>query len=396
MSQINRVSVNNSFFRAKPQDNLQVKKQQTSPALKVGMGVGATALAASGIYLVAHRKMQNIDKAFNEIKNAPLIMEKLKNSKLNPKNFKILMFRITSDEKLSERFINEMVANPKNSKENTRILNKKIGGDKELLEWMLIPKGYQEAYYKHTHNFFKAANHPDVLIKRSPNWNIWKMKEKFGSDFTIGEPPQAFNGTDNYRNVFYKALHTGNVNQNIDGIQFGTYIGGGASGKAVRKLEADGKKYILKYQASDTMHSNQDLKDVASMHSDSTFLNAQLDRYLDLNGYKQGAKLKFFDYKTNSALYEMSEGVNPKREEFYSIVDVNKKLKDLNEYGVYYNDVNAGNFLINDGKISFIDSGEASFVDFFKPGVSGHHFTLPNLNGRSITDPAAALQLSKK
>ena len=51
--------------------------------------------------------------------------------------------------------------------------------------------------------------------------------------------------------------------------------------------------------------------------------------------------------------------------------------------------------MVNNEKMSFIDSGESSFVDLFKPGVSGYHFSLPNWNGKSITDTASAISLAK-
>jgi len=390
--QINRVSVNNYSYKTRIKNNSCLEKKRNYISHKSESAFKTPLLVLKDIYFVGHFNEQNIENLFNEAKSSNSIMKLLKNSKLNPLNFKKLMFKITADECLSEKFILEMINNPKNSKENIRILNEKIGGDKQLFEWMFAPTGYQEAYSKYIVKLYEKSTSPDELIKYSPNWNVWKFKEKFGSDFTIGKLPKAFGEIDDYRNIFHKALVT-DKHKSIQGIKFGEYIGGGLSGKAVRKLEADGKKYILKFQGSDLSHSNEDLKDIASMHSDSTFLNAQLDRYLHLNGYQQNAKLIFFDYKTNSALYEMSEGDIPQNID--NIIDVNKQLGDLNKYGVYYNDINTGNFLINNGKISFIDSGESSFADFFKPGISGFHFELPNLNGESIINTAAAMQLSK-
>lgn len=387
---INNFSINNYQYRIKSKNNFSFEKNYNQDSIKDEFNFSSLPLAR--VYFLGNIEQQDIGQIFEDVKNTDSIMEILSNSKLSPNNFKKLMFKITSDEQVGERFILEMIKEPKNSKENVRILNRKIGGEKDLFEWMLQPEGYQEAYSRYIDKLYSEANNPDDLIKCSPNWNIWKFKDKFGSDFSIGEPPRIFGEINNYRDIFHESLKTADT-CNIQGVKFGEYIPGGLSGKAVRKLEANGKKYILKFQGSDLSHSNPELKDIASMHADSTFLNAQLDRYLYLNGYKQNAKLLFFDYKTNSALYEMNEGVNPQN--IGSIIDVNKQLNTLNDYGVYYNDINEGNFLINNDKMSFIDSGEASFVDFFKPGVSGFHFVLPNLNGLSITDTAAAIQLSK-
>ena len=378
---------NNSANSSKPN-----KKPHTiTPQTGIGIGVGAAALAAGGIYIVSKGSCSP-EKGLKLIQNASSCMDTIKNIKMSPKNFKQLMFKITSDEKLSEKFINEVISNPRKSKENVRILNRKIGGDKALTDWMLRPGGYQEAYYKYTKKAVSDAKHPDDLIKVSPNWNVWKLKEKFGDDFVFGEPPKEFGGVDGYRNVFNAALNHSHVGFEHAGIKFGDYVLGGLSGKAVRKVEIGDKKYIMKFQPD---FGNTDIKDNISMKSDSAFLNSQLERYLDLNGYQQGPKLKFFDYKTNSAIYELSEGHHPEQKMINDILDVNAKLKDLNDLGVYYNDIGTGNFMVNKDNFSFIDSGESSFVDFFKPGVAAYHFSLPNLNGRSITDTAAAINLSR-
>lgn len=404
MSKINSVSKNNFYTKpvAQPVTQPNVKqKSESSNKTKVAFGMGLVALASTGVYIASKGNGVNVEKVFETLKDAGSCMEILKSTKLAPKSFKELMFKITSDEKTGEKFIQEMISNPKNSKENVRVLSQKIGGDKELLDWMHKPKGYQEAYTNYVTKLYEnPQTTPDDLIKISPNWTIWSLKNKFKSDFTIGELPKEFGGTDKYRQTFYSALDKHNCN--IDGIGFGDYIGGGLSGKGVRKVFVGGKNYILKYQSMDSELNKMgnefvinEVKDCLSMKSDSTFLNAQLDRYLELNGHQNGPKLKFFDYKTNSALYEVTEGVKPAEEEITDILKVNKRLGDLNALGVYYNDVNSSNFMVNEGKMSFIDSGEASFVDFFKPGVSGYHFSLPNWNGKSITDTASAISLAK-
>ena len=375
-----------------PVSSTKLNKKPHTITPQAGIGVGVAALAAGGIYIVSKGSKTSLDKAFKLIQNSKSLMDTIKNLKMAPKNFKQLMFKITSDETLSEKFIKEVTLNPRKSKENVRILNAKIGGDKELTDWMLRPGGYQEAYYKYTKKAVNDAKHPDDLIKISPNWNVWKLKEKFGDDFVFGEPPKEFGGVDGYRNIFNFALNHPHAGCEHSGIKFGDYVIGGLSGKAVRRFEIGGKKYIMKFQPD---LGSGDLKDNISMKSDSAFLNSQLERYLDLNGYKQGPKLKFFDYKTNSAIYEVSEGKHPVQKEINDILDVNSRLKDLNDLGVYYNDIGTGNFMINNDDISFIDSGESSFVDFFKPGAAAYHFTLPNLNGRSVTDTAAAINLAK-
>lgn len=372
------------------ESTIEVSKNNSSKA-KIGLGIGLVCLAASGVYIAAG-KNGNVSKIFDTLKDTDSIMNVLEKTKLSKTKFKELMFNITSDEEMSEKFIKEVTSNPRESKEKTRVLNKKFGSDEAMLDWMIKPGGYQEAYYKHSGKVYKNAQKPDDVIGISPNWNIWVMKEKFGNDFSFGELPQRIENADKYREFFCAALNNSCSEHNYPGIVLGDYITGGLSGKAIRKLEIDGKKYILKFQSD---MGNADLNDNLSMKSDSTFLNAQLERYLTLNNYNQGPKLKFYDYKTNSALYEMSEGTKPDADSFCDIKEINKKLNDLNSLGVYYNDLTPNNFLVHDNKLNFIDSGESSFVDFFKPGVTIFHFTLPNLNGRNITESASAIALAK-
>ena len=402
MQKITTGSNNNIYTKPINQTQPQtVAKNNSKETLKkASLGIGFTALAASGIYLAS--KGQNVEKLFKNIQDATSCMEVLQKAKLAPQKFKELLFKITTDEKTSEKFIKEMISNPRKSKENVKTLAKKIGSDKELLNWMHHPNGYQKAYTNYVTKLYEnPQTTPDELIKLSPNWTIWSLKTKFKPDFTLGELPKEFGGTDKYRQSFYEALSKDRCH--IDGVEFGDFIGGGLSGKGVRKLHIGDKNYILKYQTIDNElnkignhNISEEIKDGLSMKSDSTFINAQLERYLDLNGYENGPKLKFFDYKTNSALYELSEGTKPVQDEIVDILHVNKtKLGELNNLGVYYNDINTGNFMVNNGKMSFIDSGESSYVDFFKPGVTGYHFSLPNWNGKSITDSAAAINLAK-
>jgi len=387
-----------NLVQSKPCIKVEKQKQSISTPKIIGIGSSLVALSATGIYIAKHRgATKSAEEVFNHLKNGinndtTTFMEVLKNSKIAPKNFKKLLFKITEDESLGGKFVEELTKNPRNSKNNTRILSNKIGGDSELLDWMHQPNGYQQSYTKHIEKLYSNPETTiDDLMKTSPNWNVWKLKEKFGENFSIGEPPKEFGNIEEYRNSFFPIVDSNN--NSYKDLKLGNYINGGLSGKGVRLIETNNKKYILKFQVSDFTHENKDIKDNLSMHSDSALLNTQTERFLDLNGYTQGPKLKFFDYKTNSSIYELSEGTKPQN--YNDILKANSDLGELNNIGIYYNDVQDGNFLVQNNKTNFIDSGESSFVDFFKPGVTGYHFSSPNLNGKSITDSAAAIMLSK-
>ena len=206
MPQINNSPIMRTYKHT-PRQAVESKEppdKKLSNTSKVVIGTGAVALAATGVYLVSRGKSQNIDNVFKQLQNSDTFMPILSNTKLKAKEFKNLMFKLTKDETLSEKFINEVISHPEKSKENVRILNKKIGGDKELMDWMLKPNGYQEAYTKYTKKIYNNAKTPDELVQISPNWNIWKMKDKFGSDFVLGELPKDIcNGDINkFRNIF--------------------------------------------------------------------------------------------------------------------------------------------------------------------------------------------------
>lgn len=223
MSKIASVSNKNLYTNPVTQPVTQPSAKQISESsnkTKVAFGMGLMALASTGVYIASRGKSSNVGTVFGALKEATSCMEVLQNAKLAPKNFKELMFQITSDEKMSEKFIKEVISNPRKSKENVRILSQKIGGDKELLDWMHKPKGYQEAYTNYVTKLYEnPQTTPDELIKLSPNWTIWSMKDKFKSDFTVGELPKEFGDTDKYRQSFYNALDKHNCH--VDGVEFG-------------------------------------------------------------------------------------------------------------------------------------------------------------------------------
>lgn len=87
-------------------------------------GLGLACLAAGGVYIATGRT-QNVGKVFEKVKNADSILDVLKNTKLSKGKFKELLFKITGEEEVSEKFIKEVTANPRKSKENAGILKKK-------------------------------------------------------------------------------------------------------------------------------------------------------------------------------------------------------------------------------------------------------------------------------
>jgi len=161
-------------------------------------------------------------------------------------------------------------------------------------------------------------------------------------------------------------------------------------------------KYVLKAQEDFALYSKeldsalkkdkwlQDsfmkrFKENENMKSDSSYINAMIDFYLNLNNCVNAAKIHCFDAKTSSVLYDYLSGTNQ------SITDINKQLPDLKKLGIIYNDIFSDNFREKDGVLKIIDSGESSFIDLLKPTVPNFQIELPNWSGNNILSTLGAL-----
>ncbi len=313
-------------------------------------------------------------------------------------NFKEFLFAITSDEKLSQIFIKEVTANPRESLQITRMLKDKIGGSRNLTEWLQEEGGYYTAYAKYAENLFKNAANLDELVKISPNWHYFAMKNRF-YPIQFGEPPEEFKFINNFKDFadhlagldFHKG-ETKIFPWNYHNIE-ATPLFDGSSSKIpyiVQVVNPESqqasKPYIMKVQAKSFRHFPNTRAQITEAYcGDSLFVDAQIDRYLNLNGCKNANKLHYYNYDAEMAIYDLEEGTMP---DFMhnGVRHVNKKLKDMNDLGIYYNDASPNNFVERDGKLIVIDIGESSFIDPLRPGVPNLHFELPNWSGRALPD----------
>ena len=312
---------------------------------------------------------------------------------------KEFLFAITSDEAASKEFIKEIVANPRDSLHITKMLKDKIGGIKNLTEWLQEDGGYFSAYKKYANDLFENAKSPDDLLKVSPNWHLFALQRRFGNDIRFGYIPEDFKFVDDFKNfanwLAYLPLERGKVSkleynrQNllIEPLSFGE------SSKIPLKIqmanwndEPISKPYVIKVQSRWFRHDdNSSAKIAEAYRSDSVFVDAQIDRYLNLNDCKNANKLYFYDYGAEMAIYDLEDGTAPDFM-YNGIRYVNKRLQDLNDLGVYYNDATPSNFIEKDGKLTVIDIGESSFIDPLRPGIPHLHFELPNWAGSSLPD----------
>ena len=306
---------------------------------------------------------------------------------------KEFLFGITSEKETAAEFIEEIIKNPRESAKNLNLIKNKTGGYKNLSEWLMAPGGYQEAYNKYI-----REKVPDMtieeMIKLSPNWHIYFLKTK-ANNLTFGELPEEFKKLGDYSHfVNWLANMRGEFRQ---GEKVLKEYGGqhmeiqslkeGLSGKYPLKIQfidmctnkPKGKPYILKIQELYGCNNNEFAKESIAYRSDSVFINAQIDHYLNLHKCENTVKFHYFDYASNSGLYEFINGKNCIETE--NIMTGNKLLHDLNLLGIYYNDVCATNILKYGETYKIIDIGDSSFIDPLRPGVKGLQFEVPNWCG---------------
>lgn len=299
---------------------------------------------------------------------------------------------ITKSEENFDNFIEQIFKNPRIAKIKTKniIAQEKISSD--FFEKYFKKDGYSERYKNKIKKVVEEAKTPEELLKISPNWFPWVFREKFGDGYTFGEVPSEFGQKEDYRKLVTNLL----ANEKIEGVK---ELQGGESGKRTFLIKKNDKKYVLKVQNDYTIYSDKlnkalkedswlddtfmrNYKDNEDMKSDSSYLNAMIDFYLNLNDCKNATKIYFYDSKTSSVLYEFLEG--EKFEGDLNILNAEEKLSDIASLGIQYNDISEGNIRVKNGELKIIDVGESSFNDILRPTVPGFQFELPNWSGNSL------------
>lgn len=315
----------------------------------------------------------------------------LKNTDEDAKNIKSFLFSVTADEKAGGEFVKEVIADPRKSSETLRLLKHKIGGESNLLEWLQAPQGYNDAYGRYIGNLIaNPERKAEDLLSISPNWFLKEFKDIAKYDnFRLGKIPEEFEGLFDYSH-FVDWLNNRHFGENeTEMLEYSgrymhvTPVNKGLSGKRIyiiefNKMKPEEKTYVLKAQQSwgcDTAYAKENL----CYKSDSVFMNAQMDYYLTLHNCENSPKFYFYDYNSNSALYEFQKGKEVTGIE--NILDANKRLKDLNSLGIYYNDACCSNFIEKDGVLKVIDIGDSSFINPLKPGAKGYNMQTPNWCG---------------
>ena len=356
-----------------------------------------------------------LGQEYNKTKSGFLnFINGLKNKE--PKDFKEFLFAITSNKEQSAKFVEEVANNPRESKKIINTLIEKIGGIKNFNEWYTDKNGYMKAYQRYANKLYdsykKGNASLDELIKFAPNWKLYSISD--GLD-KFGKIPKDLN-LDNDKYVELIQEIRNRIGTNVKEFDFRGikvhFLPSGASSKSIVKIDSKGKNYILKIEnvfipeekEKEAMNRILEQKE-ASFHdtlltylpfissnkqnqynlrtsADSIFTNAQIDWYLTQNKCKNAAKLFFYDSKTESSIYEYLPRAKSAPSRFSSHFAANSSVKDLNDLGIFINDINEGNF--SNGKV--IDIGHATFKDLLRPITSPYSTSLPNGCGFDYTE----------
>ena len=343
-------------------------------------------------YKIVDFSKTKLVNAFNEAKTGFISFLSSLNSE--PEKVKEFLFAVTADKKISQDFVKEVISDPRKSTFNLKILEEKIGGKRNLLEWLQAPKGYNDAYNRYimdtSNKLLEIPSGIDELIKISPNWHLHILLDG-STNFSLGKLPKVFQELGDFTH-FAKwvdmqefTLHEPKTLEYSGKFFEIVALNNGKSGKVPYKIKFlnsnDEKEYVLKIQKTWGCN-NPFAKECLSYRSDSTFTNAQIDYYLTMHNCENSPKMYYFDYASNASLYEFVKGKHPKG--LNNILKANQHLRDLNSLGIYYNDACACNFIEVDGVLKIIDIGDSSFIDPLRPGAKGYNLQLPNWCGAGL------------
>lgn len=344
---------------------------------------------------------------------------------------KAFLNNILNNDKTRNAFIEEVTISPQKSQAIVKFLQNKLGGTNNFLTWYLGENGYVVNYEKYLQDKYKQANSIDELLKIQPNWGYWALERKqleldglknheetYMRDqrinFNFGTLPDGITDKDNFDELItrLKNLPFGFKNKDLniyeDSFKVSQLSGGDKSAKNIYKIVCNDnpeKKFIIKmdrFHPEDKLeHYNNPYvsrfaKESKLLRGDSVYLDACLDYYLQLNGSKSNAKLLYYDFKKNAAIYEYIDGIEineTSKTDLLDAMQANRLLSDINELGVYLNDISLSYNCYKDknGGYRVIDIGHAEFIDLLKPGAKLLTIETSNLCGFSLKNVIAGL-----
>ena len=157
---------------------------------------GSEALKSSPLY--KEYKMSGADGFYDFIKSADA----------EPAAMYNFMLGITSDEKASKSFIEEINSDPRKSDEITSVLVDKIGGNDNFKRWYYNKDGYQRAYERYFKKEIFENDEVSVndMVKMAPNVMVEAMQNKSlrttgDKNFIIGNVPEDLGTIEDFRQI---------------------------------------------------------------------------------------------------------------------------------------------------------------------------------------------------
>ena len=347
-----------------------------------------------------------------------------------PQKVANLMTFFLNSEKHRDAFIEDLIKEPAKSKEVVSILVNKLGGQENFLRWYLGKDGYVKSYDRYLKDKVENATSISELVKLQPNWGYWALERKYCSlqgytskesqdkkmrdmeaNFTFGTLPAGFGDSSDFRKLISQ-LKSADWMCNESFYVYDDYYhveqleGGDLSSKNIYKVTKNGKPYIIKMDRfypeekvySSNAYNKRNMREGRLLRGDSVYLDACIDYYLQQNGCESNAKLLYYDFQNNASLYEYVDAEEIKSSKTLDMVgqvEANKLFKDINDLGVYLNDIGLSFNCYRDknGKLKLVDVGHGEFVDLLKPGGNLLTVESSNLCGFSLKNAVAGLNM---
>lgn len=360
-------------------------------------------------------------------------VEFLKSTDDTPEKVNDFLLNTLRDEESRDKFISEITENPEKSKEITSVLVEKLGGKDNFLKWYLHEDGYVKSYEGFLEKKYDNAESIEELLKFQPNWGYWALERKQCAldgksllcdelmrdqaiNFSFGELPLEIKSRADFIEIVYnlknskfgdKSIFINTSYPNYSYFYASQLEGGDRSAKNIYLLtdmESD-KKYIVKtdrFYPEDNLKGDTNpyysrlAKELKLIRGDSVYLDACLDYYLQLNGCDDNAKLIYYDFASDVAIYEYIDCEEINKEKKHSLaepIEANKLFPKINSLGVFLNDIGLSfnSYIDKSGKYKTVDVGHAEYLDVLKPGAQLLTVETSNLCGFSIKNVLSSL-----
>ena len=328
--------------------------------------------------------------SFLKIKEAPEVMEKF-------------LYTILEAGDRSKEFFSSIVYNPRAARAISDGMRHVLPSNSQVFMPFLFSSPYNKAYSKFTVDKVNEAHSLEDLLRIRPDWRGDLLLKKFadlrGTDkLTIGNVPKEL-PFEHLREIV-KYLSTQmefgvkpqkNIESlTLDGRRYDfKYFTEGKSDKNVFGLfTPEGKKFVLKM-------SKPESRSLDAPFALGTL--AKIDSYLTYNRSRNSAPLCYYNHEDNFSIYKYIEHVSVED----STNDLNiiaKNMPDFGSLGLSYNDtVGFKNFFrlspesnadlvraegfqegINKGEWISVDNDHVTYSNYWQPGLSGYHASLPN------------------